>query len=143
MSKIDELLERASRFLAKKFGLESERHPGKVHHGRNVISSRKKPTENPHLTSWTRYMKHLFNLILDGYGRSPAAMQVRDRLQFHWKFMDRNEHAEAMNRYQYAKIEHEQRRVEQELRASEDALNQQHFRDIAQEIEHFMAPKVN
>ena len=146
MSKIDDLLERAARFIMKRWGLDEhggKRHPGMAYHARTEISSRKKPTENPHLTTWTRFMKHLFGLMLDGYGGSPAAMQIRDRLQFHWKFMDHKEQVDAMNRYQQHKFEHEQRQVEKQFTDAQSEQNKQRFRDVAEELDNFMAPKGN
>jgi hypothetical protein len=148
MSKVDELLDKAARFLMKRFGLEEDepkRHSGRVFHGRNdtMVPKPKETKENPHLGSWTEYMKHLFGLMLDGHGRSNPAMQVRDRLQFHWAFMNQSERTEAMNRYQYAKMDYQQRLAEKQLQDAERASNKEHFHDVAQEVDHFMAPKGN
>lgn len=56
-------------------------------------------TENPHLTSWKAYTKHLMQLEAEGHGDSPPAQQVRKRLQYHWMFLSTAERAAAHGAY--------------------------------------------
>ena len=146
MSKIDDLLDKAARFLMKRFGIEDSeprRHPGKAYHARTEVTKKKGPWTNPHLVSWLKYMDHLFDLMLDGHGRSPAAMQTRDRLQFHWKFMSPKEQFEAMEAYQTASVAFQQRQAERKLHRQAQEMGKQRFRDLQEELDHFMAPKGN
>lgn len=131
---------------------DEKTHPGQVHHARNVWRRKAKIRErrggaefqgNPHDGSWRRYTTHLFALMLDGHGRSQAAMQVRDRLNFHWKFLTRKERTECLRFYQEAKQEFVLQQAERKISDERYAKDVAYTRDLWSEIDVFMNPRAH
>lgn len=153
---LEKLIAKLARRVADHFEDDSEEktHPGRAYHARTVLRRKKKPKikehrggaayeGNPHMGSWQRYTTHLFGLILDGHGRSQAAMQVRDRLNFHWKFIGRKERAECLRFYQEVKHEFEMKKAERTVSDAQYERDVKHTRDLWDEVDVFMNPRAN
>lgn len=126
-------------------------HPGRAYHARTEVKRRKvreyrsgpEFKGNPHAGSWRRYTEHLFKLILDGHGRSQAAMQVRDRLNFHWRFMNKTERAEAVAFYYEKKQEFAHAKAERDIADKVNERSRTFTRDLYAEVDEFMNPRAN
>lgn len=153
---LEKFLAKVARRVADTLDGDSEpkTHPGRVHHARNVWRRKRKPKVrehrggaeydgNPHKGSWIRYTTHLFQLMLEGHGRSQAAMQVRDRLNFHWSFMTPAEHTECLNFYQQAKHDYVLATADRKVSDAQYERNVSFSRDIRSEVDEFMNPSAN
>lgn len=130
---------------------ENINHPGRVFHRRTrqpkavVREYAGGPVYkgNPHLGSWKRYTKHLFDLMLEGHGGSPAAMQVRDRLNFHWRFLGKEERTECLKYYRTTKQRFEETKMERQLRTSQFERDLAYTENLRAEVDRFMNPKTH
>ena len=153
--KFDDLASKVSRWFRDQFGVpetgDDASHPGRVFHRRN-----KRPKRvvreyaggpvfkgNPHLGSWKRYTSHLFDLMLDGHGGSPAAMQVRDRLNLHWKYLSSTERRECLEYYLEAKQGFENEKSERRLKTSTYERDLAYTQSVKDEVDRFMNPKTH
>lgn len=161
--KIEELASRVSRWFHKQLGVpakeappsgsEENSHPGRAYHARTVLDESEggvrehrggRPYQgNPHVGSWMRYTTHLFHLMLEGHGRSPAATHIRDRLAFHWNFLSQKERTKCLEHYRSAKLSYAERKVAHDTASARRDRDWLFTKDLYAEVEDFMSPKVH
>lgn len=161
--KIEEIAGRISRWLRRQLGdvveespsqedgEEHSSHPGKAYHAKTVLgephvrehAGGRRFRGNPHVGSWKKYTTHLFSLMLDGYGHSPAAMQVRDRLNTHWKLLTEKERTQCLRHYRREKRRYAEAKVERDTAAFRHDRDWLFTKDLYAEVEEFMSPKVH